>query len=194
MPGQLPGEALLRTERAAMVATLAGLAPEDFTAGPTLCAGWAPRDVLAHLLGLDAGMRVYLRHGPRIGAANAELVAAARDWSRNELLERGRRWAARPSTSARVLAPALLGDLVVHHQDVLRARGIRRELPPGLARAVFREGLLLGGIRRLAGHRLIATDGLVRPLGIGRPVRGPTEALGMWLAGRASARADLEGL
>lgn len=194
MRAPLPAEELLRQERGALVDTLAGLAPEDFAAGPTLCAGWAPRDVLAHLLGVDSSARVYLRHGPRLGAANAEIVAAARAWSRPELLERARRWAARPAPLARVLAPVLIGDLAVHHQDVLRPRGNPRVLSPALARAVFREGLVLGGVRRLAGYRLIPTDGLHRPLGAGRPVRGSTEALGMWLAGRESARAELNGL
>lgn len=42
-----PGEDALRAERSAFVGTVSALAPDLFETGPTLCAGWAPRDVLA---------------------------------------------------------------------------------------------------------------------------------------------------
>lgn len=186
----LPGEKTLAAERAAVVATMAALDPADFDHGPTLCAGWAPRDVLAHLVSLDAFLAVYLRHGLRVGAANAAAVEVARQAGAAELLERARRWAARPSSSARALAWLLIGDLVVHHEDVLRPRGIRRAAAPAVARAALREGVLLGA-RRLAGHRVVPTDGLAPALGVGRPVRGSTLDLGLWLAGRDALAAEL---
>jgi uncharacterized protein (TIGR03083 family) len=179
------------TERAALVATMESLTAEDFDSGQTLCAEWAPRDVLGHLLGIDASFGTYLRHPWSVAAANAVIVAEMRRKGRDELLELARRWAARPATGAAVAAPLLLGDLAIHHEDVLRPRARHRDVPTPLARAVVREGLLLGGVRRLAGHRLEPTDGQLRPFGIGRPVRGSTTTLGLWLSGRA-VTAELE--
>lgn len=188
-----PGERHLRLERAAVVDTMAALEPADFEKGPTLCAAWSPRDVLAHLLSVDSELSTYLRHAGRPGAANAEILSRARRWPRAELLERAHRWAARPAASVRPVSALLLGELVIHHQDVLRPRGIGRELPAALARASFAQGLALGGVRRLRRHRTVASDRLVPDLGWGPQVRGTTEALGMWLAGRDAVAGELEG-
>ncbi|MHB8342009.1 MAG: maleylpyruvate isomerase mycothiol-dependent enzyme family protein [Mycobacteriales bacterium] len=186
-----PGEAALRAERTALVDTLAALEPADFEHGATLCAAWSPRDVLGHLLGLDTMATSYLRNMGRIRDANADIVAASQVWSREEMLERARRWAARPALGVRAAAWVLLGDLAVHHQDVLRQRERARTLDRAVARAILREGMLLGP-HRLARHRVVPTDGLAPALGFGRPVRGTTEALGMWLAGRSSVAVELQ--
>jgi uncharacterized protein (TIGR03083 family) len=187
---RFPAEDELRRERARFMATLTGLGDADFASGRTLCAGWAPRDVLAHVISTDqAG--TFVRKGLWIAKANAAVVAASRSRSRAELTEAGHRWAARPSPFARLSAAFLLGDVAVHHQDVLRGLGKTRELPDAVAAAVFREGLVLGGTTRLLHHRVVPTTPGARALGRGREVRGTTEALGMWLAGRDTV-ADLE--
>lgn len=185
----LPGEADLRSERTAFLGTVEGLSGEEFETGPTLCAGWAPRDVLAHLLGIEDEPGEYARALGRLSVAHDRIVRKARGRSRAELIARAHRWAGRPALSNRVAAYGLLGDVAVHHQDVLRGLGRRRELPDAVAAAVLREGAVLG-VRRLRTHKVVPTDG-GRAFGFGREVRGPREALGMWLAGRDSVADEL---
>ncbi len=185
----LPGESALRAERAGFVATLESLSPEAFESGPTLCADWAPRDVAAHLLGLDDGLTDYVR-GPWVRRGNARQIARYAGVGRDELLARLRLWASRPALHARAAALFLLGDVAVHHQDVLRPAGIDYALPRASAAAVYREGVVLSGTRLLT-HRLVPTDGIGLPVGVGRAVRGPAVDLGLWLSGRAGLEAEL---
>jgi len=183
---------LLLAERSAFLDTLRGLSDEAFEAGPTLCAEWAPRDVLGHMVGVDFDLGQLAKSGPLIGRFNRRLVDRSRGYDRDELMHRGERWATAPPLGARLSAGFLIGDVSVHHQDVVRGLGIAREVPPRIAAAILREGMVLGP-HRWTRHRLLPTDGH-RPVGIpGRPaVRGTTEALGMWLAGRAAVAAELE--
>jgi uncharacterized protein (TIGR03083 family) len=187
-----PGESALRAERAAFVETLSGLTDAEFDAAPTLCDAWTPRDVLAHVVGIDDSVGTYVRSAGRVGTANARIVAAARRSSRAELLDRARRWAVTPAAHVRPVATFLLGDLGVHHSDVLRGLGHKHlEVPPATASAVLREGFVLGAARALR-YRVVP-DGR-RPIGLpGRPiVRGTSEALGMWLSGRDSVADELQ--
>jgi uncharacterized protein (TIGR03083 family) len=188
----LPGERHLRSERAAFLTTVRELPPDQFESGTTLCAEWAPRDVLAHLIGIDDSLPTYLKAGGRVTAANARIVAAARSKTRAELLERAESWAAKPAAHVRAAALALLGDLGVHHADVLRGQGRRHlEMPPAVGAAILREGFLLGAAR--AARYRVQPDG-GRTIGLpGRPVvRGTPEALGMWLSGRDSVADELQ--
>lgn len=41
----------LRRERTRFLETVSELTDDEFDHAPTLCADWAPRDVLAHLIG-----------------------------------------------------------------------------------------------------------------------------------------------
>jgi uncharacterized protein (TIGR03083 family) len=186
---ELPGEAAMRCERNALVTTMESLTDEEFERGRTLCAGWAPRDVLAHVMGVDEQLGVYLRAAGRVSRGNARVVSGARRASRQQLLARARQWADRPGIRGRLLAFPTLGDLCMHHQDVLRGLGRARELPEYASAACLREGALLGAARRLQ-VRVVPTDG-GRPLGRGREVRGTREALGLWLAGRQGLEAEL---
>lgn len=181
----------LCAERMRLVETLEGLTDDEFDHGTTLCEGWAPRDVLAHVVGVDQIQR-YLGAG-RLRKANEQMVAAGRAMTRADLLAAGRRAATSPSRSSRLTAALLLGDVAVHHQDVLRGLGRRRDLPVAVERAIFREGLNLGmfkGLQPLR-HRLVPTTAGLRPVGRGPTVSGPAEAIGMWLAGRHSVRDEL---
>src|SRR3954451_1690651 len=147
---RLPGETALRAERAAFLNTVTELSATEFESAPTLCEGWAPRDVLAHLIGVDAEPGTYVRSAGHINKANARIVQASRGRSRDELLERGEKWATQPAPHARAAAYFLLGDVGVHHSDVLRGLGRRHlEVPPAVAAAILREGMLLGATRAL---------------------------------------------
>jgi uncharacterized protein (TIGR03083 family) len=188
----LPGEHALRDERAAFLTTVAELTADEFDSAPTLCAGWAPRDVLSHLMGIDAAPGTYLRAAGRVGVANARIVRAGREQSREQLLSRAENWAAKPAPHARAAAWFLLGDLGIHHSDVLRGLGRRHlEVPPAVGAAILREGFLLGAAR--APRYRIKPDGRAT-IGVpGRPVvQGTAEALGMWLSGRDSVADELQ--
>jgi uncharacterized protein (TIGR03083 family) len=184
-----PGEHAYRAERAAFVGTIESLTDEEFESAKTLCEDWAPRDVLAHLIGIDDEMGVYVRAGGRISTANDRIVARYRSRSRDELQDRARRWAVEPAPLVRPLSWQFLGDVAVHHQDVLRPLGRTRDLPDAVRAAILREGAMLG-VRKLARHRIEPTDG-GRAFGRGRRVRGTSEALGMWLAGREGVASEL---
>lgn len=187
-----PLEEALRAERRQVVATLRSLTPEELEDGRTLCGAWAPRDVLAHLLGIDERFSDYLRVGGWVNAGNARIVATYRGWSHERLLDRADHWAEHIAPTTRPVAFLYLGDCAVHHQDVLRGLGRSREIPEASRAAILREGLILGP-RRWFGRRLVPTDG-GRPIGFGSEVRGTREALGLWLAGRSGLEPELEGV
>jgi uncharacterized protein (TIGR03083 family) len=184
-----PGEKTYRAERAAFLATVESLTPEEFEHGATLCEGWAPRDVLSHLIGIDEAPAEYVKAFGNVNRGNARIVERFRALDRDTLLARARTWAARPALLSLMGSYGLLGDLGIHHQDVLRGLGRAREVPPEVGRAILREGIVLG-VKRLKGHRVEPTD-TGRALGRGPAVRGTAEQLGMWLAGRRSVEPEL---
>ena len=75
---RFPGEQDLVDERSAVLVTLDSLTDDEFESGPTLCAEWSPRDVLAHLMGIDGSLGEYVRAKGNIGRANAAIVERAR--------------------------------------------------------------------------------------------------------------------
>lgn len=190
---RFPLEDELRAERFRLIGTLQELSDEEFDNGPTLCAGWSPRDVLGHLIGVDYLLGSYLPYGMRIHDANQAQADRARRIPRDRLMEWAAHWAANPSLTSRLGVVVTLGDLGVHHQDVLRGLGRKREVPDAVANAIFREGMQLSlwMNRRVLRHRLVPTDG-GRPVGRGPRVRGTREALGLWLAGRDSVADELD--
>jgi uncharacterized protein (TIGR03083 family) len=190
---RFPYEKEMRAERRRLLDTVAGLSDVEFDSGPTLCSRWAPRDVLGHLIGVDYFLASYLPYGPRVNAANQAQADRARRVSRERLMEWAAQWAAEPSLTSRMATPVMLGDLGVHHQDILRGLGRGREVPDAVAAAIFREGMQLSLWlnRRVLRYRLVPTDGR-RPVGRGPEVRGTREALGMWLAGRDAVAKELE--
>lgn len=186
---RFPGEQDLLVERAAVVRTLEDLTDEEFEAGPTLCAGWAPRDVVAHLIGVDRALPEYARSWGNVRRANAAIVDHARAETRDELMSEARQWATDPPFATRSVALFVLGDSAVHHQDILRGLGRSREIPAASRAAILREGVVLGP-HRLMRYRVVPDDG-GRAMGRGQVVRGSSEALGLWLAGREGVEGEL---
>lgn len=180
------GREVVRAARHSFVDTVDGLTDAEFDDGVTLCAGWSPRDVLAHLIG-TADIGPYLRAPWRLHQINAEAVAAGRRQSRQALSAAGRHWADMPKRIDRALAKLLLGDVAMHHQDVLRGLGRTRVLPAAEEAAIFTEGVSLTFQKlqpTLFKYRVEPTNGIGRPRGRGIRVRGTAEALGLWLGGR----------
>jgi len=153
-----PGVDALRDERLAFLSTIESLTDEEFESGRTLCSAWAPRDVVAHVIG-TADFAKYVRHGLRVNAVNAMTVADARALTRADLTARAGAWARQPTLSDQLAAYWLIGDVAVHHQDVLRGLGRTRKLPLRAAAAIFREGVVLstGTSRNLLNHRVEPT-------------------------------------
>lgn len=180
------GQAAARAARHAFIDTVEGLTDAEFNDGPTLCAGWAPRDVLAHLIG-TAEIGRYLRAPWRLHRVNADAVAAGRRQSRQDLIAAARRWAELPKRADRALSGMLLGDVAMHHQDVLRGLGRTRDIPRVEEAAVYSEGVSLIFQKlqpTLLKYRVEPTNGIGKLRGRGIPVRGTAEALGLWLGGR----------
>ncbi|HEX7443624.1 MAG TPA: maleylpyruvate isomerase N-terminal domain-containing protein, partial [Acidimicrobiales bacterium] len=98
---KFPGEQDLLDERAAVVATLASLSDEEFEHGTTLCEGWAPRDVTAHLIGVDRSLGEYARALGNVRNANAAVVEHARGRDRAALMAAARQWAEASSLTTR---------------------------------------------------------------------------------------------
>jgi uncharacterized protein (TIGR03083 family) len=184
-----PGEKDYRAERKAFLATIESLTPDEFEHGKTLCTEWAPRDVLAHLLGIDEAVGEYVKALGNVNKGNARIVARMKGLGRDELLERARTWADKPALLPLSASWPLLGDLATHHQDVLRGLGRSRVVPPASAKAILREGLLFGA-SKLRRYRIVPSD-VGRSMGRGQAVRGTAEQIGMWLAGRNTVAAEL---
>lgn len=188
---EFPLENHLRAERKAIIATVDSLSDDEFESGATLCDEWAPRDIVAHLMGVDHALVEYAKHPGKINDANAAIVRRARTMSRDRLMNRGRHWAEKPAPLTRMTAAFFLGDTAMHHQDILRGLGRTREVPRPMAAAILREGIVLGGFKKLPSYRLEPTDG-GRSVGRGQAVRGTSEAIGLWLAGRKGIEPELE--
>ncbi|MGW4021183.1 maleylpyruvate isomerase family mycothiol-dependent enzyme [Streptomyces sp. NPDC005009] len=190
---------LIRAERAALAADLAGLTDEQW-ATPSLCDGLTVREVLAHLTAgaslntvrwLAGVIRCRFDFDKQVAVRLAEQLGATPD----ETLGRFRRVV--PSTTKPPLpAIAMLGETIVHGEDIRRPLGIRRDHPIGVVTetAEYYRGtdLVVVAKGRVGGLRLVADDGPFAT-GSGPLVSGPTLALIMAMTGRAVYCDDLEG-
>ncbi|PAZ12868.1 hypothetical protein CLM62_27380 [Streptomyces sp. SA15] len=190
---------LIRTERAALAADLTDLTDEQWAA-PSLCAGLTVREVLAHLTAgaslntvswLAGVIRCRFDFDKQVAMRLAEQLGA----TPGETLERFRRIV--PSTTKPPLpAIAMLGETIVHGEDIRRPLGIRRDYPIGVVTetAEYYQGsdLVVVAKGRIGGLRLVADDGPFAT-GSGPVVSGRTLALVMAMTGRATYCDDLEG-
>ena len=190
---------LAHAERAALAADLAGLDDPAWTT-PSLCEGLSVRQVLAHI---TAAANL---NGPRwmIGVIRcrwdfdkqvAMRLAEQLGNSPTETYARFRR-----SVQSRTKPPlpvvAMLGETVVHGEDIRRPLGIERTYPVDtltrLAGYYSGSDLVVAGKTRVRGLRLEATDGPFRT-GDGPLVRGDTLALIMATVGRGAYLDRLDG-
>ncbi|MFE0369837.1 maleylpyruvate isomerase family mycothiol-dependent enzyme [Streptomyces tendae] len=191
--------ASIHTERAALAADLAELTEEQW-ATPSLCAGLTVREVLAHLTAgaslnavrwfagvircrFDFDKQVAVRLAEQLGSDPAET------------LERFGRVV--PSTTKPPLPViAMLGETLVHGEDIRRPLGIRRDYPVDVVTRVAEyyrgSDLVVVARKRIGGLRLAADDGPFTT-GSGPVVSGPTMALVMAMTGREAYCDDLEG-
>ena len=190
---------LVHAERAALAADLADLTGEQWAA-PSLCTGLTVREVLAHLIAgaslnpvrwlagvircrFDFDKQVAMRLAEQLGATPAETI----DRFRSVLTS---------TTKPPVPTLAMLGETIVHAQDIRLPLGIRHDYPIGtLTRlAEYYQGSDLPVLTRtrIKGLRLVATDGPFAT-GSGPLVSGTTLALTMAMAGRGAYCDQLHG-
>ena len=181
---------LVHAERAALAADLADLTGKQW-AIPSLCAGLTVREVLAHLTAgaslnpvrwlagvircrFDFDKQVAMRLAEQLGSTPAETF----DRFRSVLTS---------TTKPPLPTLAMLGETIVHSQDIRLPLGIRHDYPiETLTRvAEYYQGSDLPVLtrKRIRGLRLAATDGPFST-GSGPLVSGTTLALTMAMAGR----------
>ncbi|TDD25998.1 maleylpyruvate isomerase family mycothiol-dependent enzyme [Nonomuraea diastatica] len=190
---------LIHAERAALAADLADLTAEQW-ATPSLCAGLTVREVLAHLTSsasltplrwLAGVIRCRFDFDKQVAMRLAEHLGTTPE----DTLD-GFRRAVTSTTSPPLPAIAILGETVVHGEDIRRPLGIRRDHPIGtltrLARYYQGSDLVVLAKGRIGGLRLAATDGPFAT-GSGPLVSGTTLALVMAMTGRAACCDELDG-
>jgi uncharacterized protein (TIGR03083 family) len=189
----------IHSERALMVETLTDL-PAEAWATPSLCSGWSVQETVGHFLAaaeqtpanfykelISARFKFDVftdRAARRLGALDPAL-----------LIERLQ---ARTTTTNHPPAPvmAMLGEIVVHGEDIRRPLGISHKAPEDALVAVAdsykKSNLLIGAKRRIAGLRLRASDADWTN-GDGPEVTGPLASLVLAMTGRKEALVDLGG-
>jgi uncharacterized protein (TIGR03083 family) len=198
MPGSSPWP-LIHEERAALAADLESLDDSAWST-PSLCRGWTVLDMLGHLAA-TAKMtppKFFVKMA-RAGFRFNDMTAA----------ESRRETAAGPAQTLATFrslqtatskppgpAEAMLGEAIIHPEDIRRPLGITRKYP---AEAVLRvadfyrgSNLIVGAKNRIAGLSLTATDADWRH-GSGPEVSGPVLSLVLAMTGRSAALDDLDG-
>ncbi|WP_431783171.1 maleylpyruvate isomerase family mycothiol-dependent enzyme [Streptomyces chumphonensis] len=195
-PGTWP---LIHAEREALAADLADLTDEQWET-TSLCTELTVREVLAHLtasasLGAARWMAGVIRcrfdFDRQVAVRLAEQLGATPD----ESLARFRRIIT-STTKPPLPAIAMLGETVVHGEDIRRPLGIHRGYPievlTRLAEYYRGSDLVVVAKGRVKGLRLVADDGPFAT-GSGPLVSGPTLALVMAMTGRAGYCDALRG-
>jgi len=190
---------LIHAERVKMSDTLDGLTEEQW-AQRSLCGTWSVRQAAGHIVGgaeqtpanFMAGM---VRNAFRF---NVYMDHTARDLGRLEPDEIVTRLRARTTTTNHPPAPAMamLGEIVVHGEDIRRPLGITGSVSPDAQLAclnMYRSATFpVGGKKRMAGLRLVADD-VDWSHGDGPEVHGTGMALMMGMTGRPVPADQLTG-
>jgi uncharacterized protein (TIGR03083 family) len=189
----------IHSERSDMADTWSTLTDAQWV-NASWCEGWTVQDTAGHVLAaaeqtplnfykelIGAGFRFNVftdRAAKRLAAVGPEdLVARLRD---------------RTTTTNHPPAPvmAMLGEIIVHGEDIRRPLGLKHSSPEGALTAVAdswkNSNLLIGAKRRIAGLRLRSTDNDWSH-GDGPEVSGPLISLVLAMSGRKGAHADLNG-
>jgi uncharacterized protein (TIGR03083 family) len=189
----------IHSERSQMVETLSTLSPDQWST-PSLCKGWSVQDTTGHILAAaeQTPLNFYkemLLAGFRFDVFTDRAAKRLSAIGPDELVRRLR---ARTSTTNHPPAPviAMLGEIVVHGEDIRRPLGLVHQSPEPALVAVAdswkKSNLLIGAKRRIAGLRLRASD-IHWEYGDGPEVSGPMMSLILAMVGRTSAHEDLTG-
>ena len=191
--------ALARDERAEMADFLASLRLEQWDQ-PSLCLGWCIRDVAAHVVsyeehGLGDVVKRLARARLCPGRLNEVALAEYAGRDPQELVGFLRRHLTPRGATARFGGRVGLVDAMIHHQDMRRPLGMRRQIPAQRLLCALPFAVTappLRGFWNARGVRVVATD-LDWSRGKGPEARGPAEAVLMVLAGRRGVAGELTG-
>jgi uncharacterized protein (TIGR03083 family) len=187
------------SERSDLADTWESLTPEQWSA-MSWCEGWSIQDVAGHLVasaeqtpanffkefaGAGFKFNVFAERGAKrcASAGSSQLV---------------RRLRARTSTRNHPPGPsnAMLGEIIVHGDDIRRPLGLTHRSPEPavliVADAWKKSNLLIGSKTRVEGLRLTATDATWTH-GEGPDVSGPLQSLVLAMTGRKQVLEDLSG-
>jgi uncharacterized protein (TIGR03083 family) len=190
---------MIHTERAAVADMLEQLDPEQWRQ-PSLCAGWTVGMMAGHILNAAEQtpghfMRGMVRNGFRFNVMMDRDTRARASLGRDEIVTRLRQ---RTTTTNKPPAPtmAMLGEIVVHGEDIRHPLGQHRDVPHDALNACLdmykTASFPVGGKRRIQGLRLVATD-TGWSHGTGPEVSGPAASLLLAMTGRADGLTDLGG-
>ncbi|MBP2319656.1 uncharacterized protein (TIGR03083 family) [Kibdelosporangium banguiense] len=189
----------VHAERAALAADLKDLTDEQW-ATTSLCTEFSVREVLAHITAaatlnpvrwmvgvircrFDFDKQVAMRLAEHLGTSPAGTLARFRD-------------VVTSTTKPPLPVVAMLGETIVHGEDIRRPLGIRRDYPletiTRLAGYYASSDMVVLAKGRIGGLRLKATDGPFAT-GDGALVSGTTLALTMAMTGRKAYCDELEG-
>lgn len=190
---------MAREERSEMADFLASLRPEQWDQ-PSLCVGWRVRDVAAHVVSYEEhGMADLVMRLARArfhpGRLNEVALAEYSQRDPQELVGFLREHLTPRGATARFGGRVGLVDAMIHHQDVRRPLGMRREIPAERLLCALPFAVTappLRGFWNARGVRLVATD-LEWSRGKGPAAFGPAEAILMVLAGRGGVARELSG-
>jgi len=190
---------VIHSERKALAADLKSCAEAQWSTA-SLCSKWSVRDALAHM-SATASMTPasflpkLASNGFRFESLQASGIAAQAGSSPAETLAR---FEAIVNSSGRPPGPpaTMLGEVLVHSEDIRRPLGISHAFPIEAAVQVAdffkNSNLLIGSKRRIAGLALRATDAEWSH-GSGPEVAGPIHTLVMAMTGRKPVLDDLSG-
>src|SRR5665213_3060280 len=189
----------IHAERAQMAVTWKGLTPEQW-ASSSWCVGWPVQEVAGHVVAAAEQTAPNFFKDMALARFNFDAFAD-KDAKRNAAAGPGeliRRLEARTTTTNHPPAPvvAMLGEIVVHEEDIRRPLGLTHSPPTAALVAVAdswkNSNLLIGAKRRVAGLRLQATD-TDWSHGEGPEVSGPMYSIVLGMSGRKGAYSDLTG-
>ncbi len=166
----------------------------------SLCSDWSVQDVLAHMTA-TAKMTPprffgqFIGSGFRFNTVQAKGVAAERGGSGSDALARFKQ-ELNATTHPPGPVDAMVGELVVHCEDIRRPLGIRHtysdEALTTTANFYRKSNLLIGAKRRAEGLTLRATD-VDWSAGTGPEITGPLASIILAITGRRAGLADLSG-
>jgi uncharacterized protein (TIGR03083 family) len=190
---------LIRAEREALADDLASLDDERW-ATLSLCAPWTVREVLGHMTA-TAKMtppKFFMKlagSGFKFNAMVAKDVRVETSGTAAEGLAEFRR-VLDATTHPPGPVEAMLGEAIIHSEDIRRPLDIKREYPAAATVRVAdfykNSNLIVGAKNRIAGLELTATDA-EWSTGSGPEVTGPIHSLVMAMTGRRVALDDLAG-
>lgn len=192
---------MVDAERADFADLADSLTPKQWDT-QSLCTAWKVRDVVAHVIqgatmGGAEALKKMVRYRFRVSTLLTKEAQKGGAAPTDELRANLRATIGDRTRPPGVKPAAMLADEVIHQQDIRRAIGVPRQVPPERLTIVLDDitrynNSLIPAKRRVRGLLLKATDLDWTHLG-DEEVTGPAEALMMAIAGRPAALDQLSG-